>query len=96
MLLTKIDIIAQQFHIKLAEDLRGFLKDNGLKSDIETSVGSKQKALTGSIYSEVPVVLVEMCVLTNHHDEALVSTEKGQSRLAEALADAALAAIRRQ
>ena len=92
-LLQKLGPIAKRFHASLHEGLNGFLRDNGLMSDIETAVGSKQGALTGSIYSHVPVVLVEMCVLTNPKDEALVSTDAGQERLAEALSTATLAAI---
>ena len=92
-LLTKLAPIARRFHATLHKGLQGFLKDNGLMSDIKTSVGSKQGALTGSIYSKVPVVLVEMCVLTNPKDEALVSSTKGEDRLANALADATIEAI---
>ena len=87
-LIARIAPIANSFHAVLQHDLNGFLKDNGLKSDIKTAVGSKYGALIGSIYSTVPVVLVEMCVLTNPHDETLVSTSKGQLKLATSLADA--------
>ena len=92
-LLEKLGPIAKRFHASLHDGLKGFLKDNGLMSDIKTAVGSKQGALTGSIYSHVPVVLVEMCVLTNPKDESLVSSDAGQQRLAEALAKATLSAI---
>jgi len=92
-LIQKTKPIAHRFHDQVALSLKGFLRDNGLMSDIRTAVGSKQGALTGSIYSKVPVVLIEMCVLTNRHDEELVSSEKGQKRLASALADATIAAI---
>ena len=92
-LLEKLGPIAKHFHASLHDGLKGFLTDNGLMSDIKTAVGSKQGALTGSIYSHVPVVLVEMCVLTNPKDESLVSIDAGQQRLAEALAKATLSAI---
>lgn len=92
-LLERIGPIAKRFQRTLATDLKGFLKDNGLKSDLDTAVGSRQGALTGSIYAKTPVVLVEMCVLTNPKDEAKVTTAEGQSRLARALADAAVRAI---
>ncbi len=92
-LLEKLGPIAKHFHASLHDGLKGFLTDNGLMSDIKTAVGSKQGALTGSIYSHVPVVLVEMCVLTNPKDESLVSSDAGQQRLAEALARATVSAI---
>jgi N-acetylmuramoyl-L-alanine amidase len=94
-LLKRLAPIARQFQATLSTDLKGFLKSNGLKSDIETAVGSKQGALTGSIFSKVPVVLVEMCVLTNPKDEAKVSSQDGQNRLAESLADAVMKALGR-
>jgi len=41
--------------------------------------------LTGSIYSRVPVLLVEMCVITNLGDEAFISSERGRAKMVEAL-----------
>jgi N-acetylmuramoyl-L-alanine amidase len=73
--------------------LAGRLRDRGLKSDMATRVGAQQGALTGSIYSHVPVLLVEMCVLTNPHDEALVATDEGQETMARALAQGVMAAL---
>lgn len=87
-LIKRIAPIAKTFHDVLKKDLSGFLNDNGNLSDVKTAVGSKHGALVGSIFSKVPVVLVEMCVLTNSSDEEKVSNEAGESRLAEALADA--------
>ena len=86
---------AEIFHQVLAESLKGKLKDNGLRDDTHTAIGKKQGALTGSIYSEVPVLLVEMCVLTNPKDEKFIASEKGQELMAEALAKATLAALGR-
>ena len=34
----------------------------GVKTDRQTAIGGKQGALTGSVFSEVPVVTVEMLV----------------------------------
>lgn len=85
--------VAPRFHAALARGLRGHLRDNGLLPDTRTAVGARQGALTGSIWSEVPVVLVEMCVLTNRRDEAFLSSPSGQERTARALADAVAAAI---
>ena len=80
-----VKTLAPRFHTGYANALQGLLKDKGLLSDLRTNIGGKQGALTGSIYSEVPVVLVELCVLTNPHDEAIVSSDAGQQKLAEAL-----------
>ena len=85
--------VARRFHLVLRQDLAGFLKDNGLKSDVDTAVGSKYGALIASIYSTVPVVLVEMCVLTNPHDEGLVRSAKGQDKLAWAMSEACLRSL---
>lgn len=76
---------AQKFHTAMMDTLRGVLKDRGLHTDIDTLVGSKQGALTGSIFSKVPVLLVEMCVLTNPEDETVLADEDGQKRMANAL-----------
>lgn len=92
-LIARIAPIAKRFNAVLARDLHGFLKNNGNLPDIRTAVGSKHGALIGSIFSKVPVVLVEMCVLTNPHDEDLVSTAPGQDRLAQALADACVKSL---
>jgi N-acetylmuramoyl-L-alanine amidase len=88
-------LLAKPFHETLGRLLRGVLKDNGLKPDVKTSVGAKQGALTGSIFSEVPVVLVEMVVLTNPKDEAFMASSKGQSQMAEALTQATISALAR-
>jgi N-acetylmuramoyl-L-alanine amidase len=80
--------VAVPFHagyVAGLNDLRIDLKDKGLLSDVRTNVGGKQGALTGSIYSEVPVVLIELCVLTNPHDEAIVANVTGQEKIAHAI-----------
>lgn len=81
------------FHTAVAAVLKGKLRDNGLKGDLATAVGHKQGALTGSIYSKVPVVLIEMVVLTNRADEAFLSSKKGQAEMADALAAGVLAVL---
>ena len=77
--------IARKFHGTLAAELRGELEDNGLKSDKETAVGSRYGALIGSIYSEVPTVLVEMVNLKNPKDEAFIGSVEGRMVMAKAL-----------
>jgi len=84
---------ARVFQASLARSLAGVLANRGLHSDTATAVGRKQGALTGSIYSEVPVLLVEICVLTNPRDEAFMSEERNRWKVAEALAQATLDAL---
>ncbi len=85
--------MARLFHHSMVAALGGSIADRGLHSDMSTKVGASQGALTGSIYSEVPVVLIEMCVLTNRSDEAFIQSERGQAKLAQALDRGILAAL---
>ena len=85
--------MAQVFHPAMMRSLAGSLPDRGLHSDTATQVGGKQGALTGSIYSHVPVLLVEMCVLTNPQDEAFIDNDQGQQKMAQAMADGVKAAL---
>lgn len=73
------------FHPAAVAALRGHLPDRGIKGDSQTGVGGKQGALTGSIFSEVPALTVEMCVLTNAHDYAFIRTPAGLDAMADAL-----------
>jgi N-acetylmuramoyl-L-alanine amidase len=67
------------------EILRGHLNDRGVRTEQQTAVGKKNGALIGSIFSEVPVILVEMAVLTQPKDEAFIGNKKGQLIMAKAL-----------
>lgn len=93
------EIIAQSqsmglaFHRAMIEGLHGALVDRGFLPDTRTAVGAKHGALIGSIYSKVPVVLVEMCVLTNPRDEAFIRNPKDQALLANAMAAGVQAAL---
>src|SRR5579862_4418138 len=80
---------ARRFHTAVAKELDGKLHDRGLMTDMQTAIGGKQGALTGSIYSQVPTVLIEMVVLTNRHDEAFVTSKVGERELSNAIAAAA-------
>ena len=72
----------------MAEGLGEALRDNGVRTDYQTKVGREQGgALTGSIFSEVPVVTIEMVVLSNPDDAEFIKTEEGQRRMAESIAD---------
>jgi len=77
---------ARAIHASLAKGLKGVHHDLGLKTDRDTAIGGRQGALTGSIFSNVPVVLIEMGVLTNPKDEAFLASKEGRSRLVQALA----------
>ncbi len=61
------------------------LQERGIHGDSVTYVGSRQGALTGSIFSQVPVLTIEMCVLTNAQDEAFITSASGQSTMVKAL-----------
>lgn len=80
----------------MAKSLKGSLRDNGLKTDVQTAVGAKQGALTGSIFSQVPAVLVEMVVLTNRRDEAFILSKSGRAKMVEALTAGVLAAVKQK
>jgi N-acetylmuramoyl-L-alanine amidase len=71
----------------MANTLEGTLKNGGVRGDSQTAVGSKQGALTGSIFSEVPVLTVEMVVLSNKADAMVIQTKAGQDQMALALAN---------
>jgi N-acetylmuramoyl-L-alanine amidase len=92
-MLAKVAPMAKRFHRSLAKSMKGKLNDLGLKSDLKTAVGAKQGALTGSIFSDVPAILVELVVLTNPKDEAFIASKKGQRFYAAALAQAVVAAL---
>jgi N-acetylmuramoyl-L-alanine amidase len=79
---------AEAVRAGMAEGLAGALRDNGVRTDYQTKVGREQGgALTGSIYSEVPVVTIEMVVLSDRDDAEFIKAEAGQRRMAEAIAD---------
>ena len=78
---------AEAVHAGMREGLADVLKDGGLRGDSKTLVGSKQGALTGSIFSEVPVVTVEMVVLSNTGDAEFIKAEEGQSLMARSIAE---------
>lgn len=76
----------KHFHRAFRATLKGSLADRGLLTDRQTFIGGKQGALTGSIYSRVPVLLVEMCVLTTPADETFITSKNGEAIMARALA----------
>ena len=78
---------ARVVHQGIKSILDGILKDGGVRGDSRTLVGGRQGALTGSIFSEVPVVLIEMVVLSNRQDADFIKSEAGQEKMAQAIAE---------
>ena len=73
------------FHPAMIGALGPDWPDLGIKGDSKTFVGSQQGALTGSIFSAIPVVTVEMAVITQPDDEAFIGNPEGQDRMAQAI-----------
>lgn len=84
---------AQAFYPAVMAALQGEIRGRGIKGDSATYVGGRQGALTGSIFSQVPVLTVEMVVLTIPSDEAFIAAERGQNMMAAALAKGIAAAV---
>lgn len=76
---------AKAFHRGLSAELREHLKDNGIRGDEQTFIGGKQGALTGSIYSEVPALLIEMVNLSKPADAKWIAEPENQEIFAKAL-----------
>ncbi len=76
---------AKAFQRGLKAELAGQLKDNGIRGDEQTFIGSKQGALTGSIYSKVPTVLVEMVNLAQPADAKWIKEPANQKIFAQGL-----------
>lgn len=85
--------LAKKFFPALIASLDGKHKSRGLMTDRQTAIGNRQGALTGSIFSKVPVILVELAVLTNPKDEAFLESKQGFERLCQALRAGVLAAV---
>ena len=80
-------------HSGMSEILHDVLKDRGVMGESRTKVGRMQGALTGSVFSEVPVVTVEMVFLTNRSDAEFIKDEGGQDLMAHALANGIMAYV---
>ncbi len=76
---------AKAFHRGLKVKLGDTLQDNGIRGDEQTFIGEKQGALTGSIHSKVPTVLVEMVNLTKPADAAWIKQPTNQKIFAQGL-----------
>jgi len=78
--------LAKPFYRAAVAALKGYVPSRGVHGESATLIGSKQGALTGSIFARVPVLTVEMVVLNNPTDAAFITAEAGQDRMARALA----------
>jgi N-acetylmuramoyl-L-alanine amidase len=78
--------LAEAFHPAVIQALGPDWPDLGIKGDSKTAVGSQQGALTGSIFSGIPVVTIEMVVITDPEEEAFIASDEGQNRMAAAIA----------
>ena len=83
--IDRSEAFARAFHPAMIQALGPEWPDLGIKGDSETYVGSQQGALTGSIFSQVPVVTVEMVVITQPDQEAFIASPAGQDRMAQAI-----------
>lgn len=81
---------AVKIHNGMREMLKDTLFDNGIKGDSQTYIGSRQGALTGSIYSKVPVVLVEIVFLSDKEDAEFIKSIDGQLLMARSLMNGVL------
>jgi N-acetylmuramoyl-L-alanine amidase len=78
-------LAAESLQNGLAGVLASHLKMNPIKTDSMTFVGARQGALTGSIFAEVPAVVVEMVYLNNASDAAFIKESAGQDLLARGI-----------
>lgn len=70
----------------MKEILAGSLSPRGVFGDSRTLVGSRQGALTTSIFSTIPTITIEMAVMNNKHDLAFIRSDEGQEKMAQAIA----------
>jgi N-acetylmuramoyl-L-alanine amidase len=87
---TRVRIESQRaakiVHDVTVAKLTGALRDNGIHGDDSTQIGRRQGALTGSIYSQVPVVLIEMVFLSNQRDARFIGSTPGREKMAQSIA----------
>jgi N-acetylmuramoyl-L-alanine amidase len=86
---------AEALHAGMAPLLAGRLRDGGVRGDSRTLIGSRQGALTGSIFSEVPTVTIEMATLTTPSDAAFMRSDEGVETVARAIAAGVARAVPR-
>lgn len=85
--ISKSRIAAHSMHKGLIKRLAGLLRDGGVKTDRDTEVGAKNGgALIGSIFSEVPTLVVEMIYINNPKDAQFITSAAGRKAMVEGLA----------
>ena len=77
--------LAGAMYAGMKEGLSG-LYDGAVLGDSRSLVGSQQGALTVSIFSNIPTVLVEMAVLSDPEQARFIGSEAGQERMAQSIA----------
>jgi N-acetylmuramoyl-L-alanine amidase len=85
--IDKSKILADAIDREMSKSLTRDLKNGGVRGDSQTAVGSQQGALTVSIFSRIPIVTIEMVVLSNKADAEFIKSEAGQQKMARAVAD---------
>jgi N-acetylmuramoyl-L-alanine amidase len=85
--ISRSRVVAETIHEAMATSLHGLLKDGGVRGDSKTKIGALQGALTGSIFSNVPVATIEMVVLSNPSDAEFIKSEEGQEKMAQAITE---------
>jgi N-acetylmuramoyl-L-alanine amidase len=94
-LLPRCRDAATIIHDIATDELGGLIYDRGIKTDMDTMIGAQQGgALRASILSQVPIVLVEMCFLSNPGDAAIIADADKRLQVVEALAAGIKAYIR--
>ncbi len=92
--LSRSKTVAEEFQAAFRTALKGKLDVAPLQTDQATRIGAKQGALTGSIFAKVPVILVELCVLTNRKDEQFILSKAGREAMVNALLSGVKAVFR--
>ena len=78
--------LAQTMNNAMIPVLKSDLRANPIKTDAQTGVGGRQGGvLTGSIFSQVPTALIEMCFINNKRDARFIASIAGQEKMASAL-----------
>ena len=78
---------AENLAEEMEKVLGGDLKSGGVRGESKTFIGGKQGALTGSVFSKVPIVTVEMVTLSRSADAIFIKSEAGQNKMAQAIAN---------
>jgi N-acetylmuramoyl-L-alanine amidase len=65
--------------------LAGKLRLNQVKTDSQTLVGSRQGALTGSVFAQVPTVVIEMIYLSNPSDAEFIRSDENRDLVAKGI-----------